>query len=233
MIYSRNNVWAGTDYALHNYNETQPIDFDHDDLYTSNSEEFVYWGDGPDRHMHDLATFQTLTGQELHGLNVEPGFADADGGDYGLDGASELIDAGIVIPGINDAYLGSAPDIGAFEYADGGFALTVAPASRAITPGGVATYTLDVQPIGGFTGTVTLSAAIPSPRLRVSLNPGSLTPPDRATLTLTDTHTDSTLLPGRWYSLPVTASGDGLTQVVPVGLLVGGARVYLPVAVRE
>ena len=37
MIYARNNVWAGTNYALNNYNETQPIDFDYDDLYTRRS----------------------------------------------------------------------------------------------------------------------------------------------------------------------------------------------------
>ncbi len=116
LIYARNNVWAGTDYAINNYNTSQPVDLDYDDLYTTNPDEFVYWGTGPDRHMHDLATFQSLTGQEPHGLDVEPGFADAANGDYTLDSSSDLIDAGVVIPGINDqAYQGLAPDIGAFE----------------------------------------------------------------------------------------------------------------------
>lgn len=116
-IVVRNNIWSGTLYALNNYNETQPVDFDYDDLYTTDHDEFVYWGSGPDRHMHDLLTFQTLTGQELHGLNVVPGFADPDSGDYRLDPESKLIDAGVVLAGINDDYFGAAPDIGAFEFA--------------------------------------------------------------------------------------------------------------------
>jgi hypothetical protein len=120
LIYARNNVWAGTDYAINNYNTSQPVDLDYDDLYTTNPDEFVYWGTGPDRHMHDLVTFQSLTGQEPHGLDAAPGFADAANGDYTLDPTSDLIDVGVVIPGINDqgpdAYQGLAPDIGAYEY---------------------------------------------------------------------------------------------------------------------
>lgn len=40
---------------------------------------------------------------------------DAAGGDYRLADGSDLIDAGIVLPGINAGYGGDAPDIGAFE----------------------------------------------------------------------------------------------------------------------
>ena len=35
-----------------------------------------------------------------------------------IDSATELIDAGVVIPGITDGYLGNAPDIGAYEVGD-------------------------------------------------------------------------------------------------------------------
>jgi len=233
MIYARNNIWSGTNYALNNYNETQPIDFDYDDLYTTNPGEFVYWGSGPNRHMHDLATCQSLTGQEPHGLNVEPGFADAGSGDYTLDSASDLIDGGIVIPGINDDYVGTAPDIGAFEYEGYGFTLVATPPSRAIAPGGVATYMIEVQPVGGFTATVALTAASPSPSVTLSLHPTAITPPGQATLTLTGTYTGTTLLPGLWYTVPITATGDGVTQTTNVGLLVGGERVYLPTILRD
>ena len=228
MIYARNNVWAGTNYALNNYNETQPIDFDYDDLYTTNPDEFVYWGSGSNRHMHDLATFQALTGQEPHGLNVEPGFADAGGGDYTLDPTSDLIDSGVLIPGINDDYVGTAPDIGAFEYEGYGFTLTADPSSRAIAPGSVATYTIGLQPVGGFSGTVGLVAASPSPGLALTLSPAAIAPGAVATLTLTDAHA-GTLLPGLWYSVPITGTGGGVTQTTSVGLLVGGTRVWLPV----
>ena len=129
LIYARNNIWSGTDYALNNYNEGQPIDFDYDDLYTTNPDEFVYWGSGPDRNMHSLAEFQANTGQEMHGLDVEPDFAGAGGGDYTLDPTSDLIDAGVVIPGINDDYVGAAPDIGAFEYQGHGFTLNADPSA--------------------------------------------------------------------------------------------------------
>jgi parallel beta-helix repeat protein len=233
MIYARNNVWAGTDYALNNYNETQPIDLDYDDLYTTNPDEFVYWGSGPDRHMHDLVTFQTLTGQEPHGLDVEPGFTDATTADYTLAPTSDLINSGVLIPGINDDYVGTAPDIGAFEYQGYGFTLIPAPPSRAIAPGAVATYTIRVQPIGGFTHTVTLIAASPSPSLTLSLTTTTVAQSSQATLTITDTHTGTTLLPGLWYTIPITATGGGLTQTTSVGLLVGGARVYLPAILRD
>ena len=228
MIYARNNVWAGTNYALNNYNETQPIDFDYDDLYTTNPDEFVYWGSGPNRHMHDLVTFQALTGQEPHGLNVEPGFADAGSGDYTLDPTSGLIDSGVLIPGINDDYVGTGPDIGAFEYEGYGFTLTTDPASRAVAPGGAATYIIGVQPVGGFSGTVGLVAASPSPSLALTLSPAAIAPGAVATLTITDAHA-GTLLPGLWYTVPITGTGGGVTQTTSVGLLVGGTRVWLPV----
>ncbi len=114
-IVSRNSIWAGTDYTLNDYNTSQPIDFDYDDLYTSNPEEFVYWDDGPDRHIHDLDTFRSVTGQEKHDLNVRPEFNDVEAGDYRLVGGSALVDARVIIWGINDDFSGDAPDIGAFE----------------------------------------------------------------------------------------------------------------------
>lgn len=114
-IYARNNIWSGTDYAINNNNAGQPVDFDYDLLYTTMANELVYWGDGPDRHMRDLASFRQLTGQELHGFSCVPGFSDPASGDYTLSSGSCLIDKGFKIPGINDDYAGTAPDIGAYE----------------------------------------------------------------------------------------------------------------------
>ncbi len=114
-IVARNNVWAGTEYAIYNANPDQPLDLDYDALYTSQAGELAWWSNLPDRHLNTLAELQAATGLELHGLAVEPGFVDAAGGDYHLADGSELIDAGIVLPGINADYGGDAPDIGAFE----------------------------------------------------------------------------------------------------------------------
>ena len=131
MIYARNNIWAGTNYALSNANPSQPLNLDYDNLYTTLAGELAWWDGLPDRHLNTLAELQTATGQEPHSFNVEPGFANAAGGDYTLDAASALIDEGLVIPGINDAYHGAAPDMGAFEFTPS-LSLRGQPADRAI-----------------------------------------------------------------------------------------------------
>jgi len=113
LITARNNIWAGTDYAIDNYNTGQPIDLDYDDLWNDGANDLVRWDD---TRYATLASFAAATGHESHGINVEPGFADAASGEYSLDPSSDLIDAGVVIPGINDQYAGSGPDIGAYEY---------------------------------------------------------------------------------------------------------------------
>lgn len=106
-----------------------------------------------------------------------------------------------------------------------GFTLAATPPSRAIAPGGVATFTIGVQPSGAFTATVDLVAASPSPSLTLDLHPGAIDPPGQAILTLTDAHT-ATLVPGLRYTVPITASGNGITQTTSVSLLVEGGGVY-------
>lgn len=229
LIYARNNIWAGTAYAVENYNTSQPTDLDYDNLWNNDTSDLVRWNN---IRYGTLAAFTTATGQETHGLSVAPGFANSTGGDYTLDSASSLIDAGGVIPGIDDDYMGIAPDIGAFEYPEYGFALTATPASRAILPGGVATYAIGVQPIGGFTSTVTLVTASPSLSLTLHLGPALVTVPAQATLIVTDSHPGPSLLPGLWFTLPVTATAQGVTQTLNLSLLVGGARVWLPWVLR-
>ena len=112
---ARNNIWAGTDYALSNDNPSQPLDLDYDNLYTTTPGELAWWDGLPDRHLNTLAELQSATGQEMHGFNLLPCFNNSAGGDYTLALGCELIDAGLLIPGINDDYEGDAPDVGAFE----------------------------------------------------------------------------------------------------------------------
>jgi hypothetical protein len=229
LIYARNNVWAGTDYALNNYNTAQPIDLDYDELWNGGATDLVRW-DGS--RYSTLADFFSGTGQEPHGLSVEPGFADSEGGDHSLHPSSGLIDAGAPIPGINDGFVGAGPDVGAFEYEGEGFALTAVPESQGIHPGDVASYELAVWSIGGFGEQVTLSAASPSPSVTVSLVPSAVVPPASVLLTTTDTHPGPDLVPGLWYTLTITGTGGGLTRSVTVDLLVGGARVHLPLVCK-
>ncbi|MBI1881494.1 MAG: hypothetical protein HYR94_25215, partial [Chloroflexi bacterium] len=114
-----------------------------------------------------------------------------------------------------------------------GFSLSAAPASQAIEAAGSATYQLNVIKIASnFSSTVTLTTSSSLPNLLVSLSPGSLTPPSPATLTLTDTHIISPLIPGVWHNLLVTAVGGGFTRAATVSLLVGGTRAYLPLILK-
>jgi hypothetical protein len=231
MITARNNIWSGTDYAISNANPEQPIDLDYDDLYTTQPGELAWWSNLDDRHLNTLLELQTATGQELHGLNTLPGFADAASGDYTLADSSELIDAGLVITGINDNYLGSAPDIGAFEYEGYGFSLSAIPTKQAIQPGGTAVYTLSLQSRGGFGDTVQLTVSNPSPDLIVSLDADQAVPPAQVALTITDTHA-APLPVGVFYTIPITATSGDLVQRINIYLLVGGTQVYLPLAYK-
>jgi hypothetical protein len=180
--------------------------------------------------MHDLPTFQALTGQESHGFNVVPGFADPPGADYSLDTSSDLIDVGVLIPGINHDFVGTAPDIGAFEYEGDGFTMIASPQIQAIDPGGTAIFTLDLQPIGDYSETVSLSASPPSPSQTLSLDPENVELPGQATITITDYHTS--VENGLWYSISITGETDAVMQEISVALLVGGSRLFLPLVNR-
>ncbi len=133
LIYSRNNIWAGTDYALENYNTSQPADLDYDGLWTSASNRLVRWNSS---NYTALGAFTAATGKESHGLNVIPGFTNPGAADYTLGSGSGLIDAGAAIPGINDGYSGAAPDIGAFEQAGTSCSVTVEPLSQLFAAAG-------------------------------------------------------------------------------------------------
>ncbi|MCP4603571.1 MAG: hypothetical protein GY847_24145 [Proteobacteria bacterium] len=112
FIYARNNIWAGTTYAVNNYNTSQTIDMDYDNLWNGGSGDLVRW---ENVNYTNLAAFSGATGQEAHGQSVNPGFVDAANSDYTLSIGSDLVDKGVLIPGINHNYKGTAPDIGAFE----------------------------------------------------------------------------------------------------------------------
>ena len=112
------------------------------------------------------------------------------------------------------------------------FSLAPRPPSRAIDPGGVATYAINVSVSGGFTDTVYLDASSPSLDLDVDLFPDEMTPPGQVTLVVTDSHPGPILWPGQWYAVSISATDD-ITRTSSVSLLVGGVRVYLPLVVRD
>jgi hypothetical protein len=121
---------------------------------------------------------------------------------------------------------GPRPSLGAYEAE---FGVSVVPAALAIEPGGVATFTVVVAGAAG--DSVTLSATSAA-SLTLQLTPQTLTSPGQATLRATSLHAGPTLLPGSWYSLPITATGPAGARTAQARVLVGGSRVYLP-AVRR
>jgi hypothetical protein len=64
----------------------------------------------------DIVQLCTATGLECSGHAALPGFVNPGAGDFTLLPSSPNIDRGVVIPGINMNFHGSAPDLGAFEF---------------------------------------------------------------------------------------------------------------------
>ncbi len=68
-------------------------------------------------YMSDWHTWQNNSGFETHSPDPQrPLFTNTDLSDFSLQPDSVAIDAGVVIPGINDGYVGMAPDLGAVEF---------------------------------------------------------------------------------------------------------------------
>ncbi|MBI3029525.1 MAG: right-handed parallel beta-helix repeat-containing protein [Candidatus Rokubacteria bacterium] len=67
---------------------------------------------------YTLSAFQQTYTEAANNLEADPLFTDAVSGVFTLRAGSPAVDAGLIIPGI--AYLGAAPDLGAYEYGAGG-----------------------------------------------------------------------------------------------------------------
>lgn len=113
-LHFRNNILTGRDRAPVNDDagESQTgNDFDHDLLFPSAGTVFRWQG----VNYASLAALRSATGFELGGRSGDPLFTNAAAGDYTLSAASPAVDGGVRLPGINDAFSGTAPDIGAHE----------------------------------------------------------------------------------------------------------------------
>ena len=74
-----------------------------------------------------LSVFTSWTGYDASGIGADPRYVDRTQRNYHLASSSPAIDAGLVIPGVTDGFLGAAPDLGASRHAD---ELRGAPPSR-------------------------------------------------------------------------------------------------------
>jgi len=102
-----------------------------------------------------------------------------------------------------------------------GFMIEVNPASQSVTQGQTASYSVNVTPLNGFNSQVSLSVSgLPSGANGVFSNPSG-TPNFTSTLTVTLTGNVS----AGSYTLTVTGSGGGLSQVANLVLTVNAALV--------
>jgi hypothetical protein len=200
------------------------------------------------KYYPSLADIQANTAWESHGVEGPPRFRDYDPFDHDLDDGSwpdfhltasstNAIDRGsAALPAslvalldafdMEDPRWGRAFDIGASEY-ECGFGLSADLSFRGMDPGGTVTYAIEVVPVGGFTGAVTLVAASSSPDLVLNLAPTIIHPPGSAILTVTDAHAGDPL-PGVWRTVSITGTGGGFAQSTSVKVLVGGSRTIFP-----
>lgn len=114
FLRSRNNILASTHYVIEKVN---PIvaDMDGDLLYSTDPTRFVRW---MGTQYANLTALRNGLGLELNGVTGAPLLVAPASGDFSLAVNSPAVDHGVVIPGINDGYAGTAPDIGAIERRD-------------------------------------------------------------------------------------------------------------------
>ena len=126
----KNNLWVSIQsrYAWENGSNTDinwKTDFDYNAFDWQDYPYAFKWGN----RLDDITQFYNLTGQEQHGIAIDYSIC-LDSVEYSesnnnvdsfylryyiLDPACAAKDGGVFLPGINDQFLGSAPDIGAYE----------------------------------------------------------------------------------------------------------------------
>jgi len=110
-MHFRNSILRATRYVVEDMQPlTAPCSFDYCDLFTTAGNIFIKW---QDKRYRNLSEVPADAGFGKHNARLEPYARVEDGRPAGL--APQLIDAGILIPGINDNYMGKAPDIGPEE----------------------------------------------------------------------------------------------------------------------
>jgi hypothetical protein len=87
---------------------------------------------GWDVFMYEWDWWQTASGFETNSPNPQrPLFIDREQRDFRLQAGSPALDAGVIIPGINEGYNDAAPDLGAIEFTPS-LILHGSPANQAI-----------------------------------------------------------------------------------------------------
>src|SRR5262249_44470887 len=109
---------------------------------------------------------------------------------------------------------GSVSGTATVTVTNGDFTLSIAPASRSVHRGGSATYTVSVSPLGGFSGSVTLSLSRQPSGSAVTFS--AHRPAGTSTLTITA----SSSAARRSYGLTITGISGSLSRTTTATLTV-------------
>ncbi len=102
------------------------------------------------------------------------------------------------------------------------FTLSIAPASRTVNPGDGTNYTVTATPVGGFTGTISLSVTGASGDTTTNFAPTSIVITDSSAKSSTLTVTTTGATPPGTYVLAVTATSGNLQHQSSAQLIVSG-----------
>lgn len=109
-----NNIFQSTGYAFAEApTGSVANDWNHNNWYTTWSGPHFKW---EGINYNTTKQLCISTGLECNGYEDPPGLTNPAGGDFTLLPSSPNIDRGVVIPGINDDFKGTAPDVGAYEF---------------------------------------------------------------------------------------------------------------------
>ncbi len=111
----RNNIFQGNGYAFEEpFTGSTGHDWNNDNWYTTRDpNDFHFkWEKISYKNIAELCA---KTGLECNGYEDLPGLVNPVDGDFSLLSSSPNVDRGVVIHGVNDDFMGNAPDIGAYE----------------------------------------------------------------------------------------------------------------------
>ncbi len=114
-VVMKNNIWKGTEWALYHWlDNTAQLEMTQDfDLLYNQTSTLVFFDD---QEYSTPADYYNGTGFCQNCLSSDPLFVNGPSGNLSLSASSPAIDTGTIIFGINDAFIGSGPDIGAREF---------------------------------------------------------------------------------------------------------------------
>ena len=208
-VVMRNNIFQSTGYSFAEVpTGSTANDWNNDNWYTTRGSTGPHFK-WENVNFNTISALCGASGLECNGYESFPGFTNPTGGDFTLLSSSPNIDRGVVLPGINDNFVGNAPDVGAYEFVTeysisgntgaGGVVLSYAyGTSKTVISPADGSYSFQVPQ--GWSGTVTPSKSgyIFSPTNRTYTN-----------ITGNQTAQDYTAIP--LYSISGNAGVSGVT----------------------